>query len=89
MLDFLDQFRRLNTERLRQFLQYKNCRVSGTSLEVADICPVDPGFEGILFLRPAFGGAQALEVRCENLTNIHARDVARMSTINLQTISDI
>jgi hypothetical protein len=42
-----------------------------------------------LFLRPAFGGAQALEVRCENLTNIHARDVARMSTINLQTISDI
>ncbi len=42
-----------------------------------------------LFLRPAFLLAQATKITGKALRDIHGETVPLMSTINLQTISDI
>ncbi|GAA4819411.1 hypothetical protein GCM10023232_15310 [Sphingosinicella ginsenosidimutans] len=42
-----------------------------------------------LFLRPAFPLAQATKIMGKALRDIHSETVPFMSTINLQTISDI
>lgn len=42
-----------------------------------------------IFLRPAFMLAQSAKIEGKALTDIHAATVARMQTIDLQTISHI
>ena len=48
------------TERRSQLDQHFNRRVARPTLNVADVGAVDPGLEGVVFLAPAFGSAQAL-----------------------------
>ena len=83
-----DQLCWLDTERLRKLYQNLDRRVARAALNVADVRAVDPSLKGIFFLAPAFGAAQALKVSAESFANIHQRCIARMSTINLQTIRD-
>lgn len=47
------------------------------------------GAESEFLLRPALVLAQTAKIEGKALTNIHKRTVAPMSTIDLQTISDI
>lgn len=68
--------------------QHFNRRIARPALNVADVSAVDPSLEGIVFLAPALGGAQALQVGAKDLANIHVLSIARLSTINLQTMSD-
>mgnify|MGYP007122137515 CR=1 FL=1 len=83
-----DQLCRLDTQRQCELYQDLNRRVARTALNVADVRAVDPSFKGIFFLAPAFGSSQALQVSAQSFANIHLRCIARMSTINLQTIRD-
>ncbi len=50
---------------------------------------MDIGLVGELFLRPAFGMAQLAQISGEALVYIHTRQLKPVSTIDLQTISDI
>ena len=50
---------------------------------------MDAGFVGKCFLVPTLGFAQGAVFPTEALTDVHALLEARLSTINLQTISDI
>lgn len=83
-----DQLCRLDAQRLRELYQNLDRRVSRTAFNVTHVCTVDPSLKGIFFLAPAFGAAQALQVSAQSFANIHLRCIARMSTINLQTIRD-
>ena len=83
-----DKVRRLNAERRSELHQDLDCWVAGAALDVADVGPVDPRFEGIVFLAPAFGGAQALQVGAKDLATVHSRCITCVATINLQTMSD-
>ncbi len=83
-----DQVCRLHAKRLSQLDQYLDRRVPRPTLDVADVGSVDPGLKGEVFLAPAFGGAQALEISAKDLANVHAQCIACVSTIDLQTISD-
>lgn len=62
--------------------------IARTALDVADIGPVDISLKGIFFLAPALGCTQALQIGTKDVAYIHLQCIARMSTINLQTISD-
>lgn len=83
-----DQLRRLDPKRDSKLHKDLDRRVARTALDVAHVSAVDPGLKGILFLAPAFGTAQALQVGAQSFANIHLRCIARMSTINLQTMRD-
>ena len=50
---------------------------------------MDAGFAGERFLAPASGFAARAQVPTVALTNVHGSPEMRVSTINLQTISDI
>ena len=50
---------------------------------------MDPSAVGIVFLTPALFLAQAANVLTETQAYIHAELKTRLSSINLQTISDI
>ena len=50
---------------------------------------MDPSAVGIVFLTPALFHAQAANVLTEAQAYIHAELKTRLSSINLQTISDI
>lgn len=83
-----DQVSRFHAQRSGKLDQHVNCRIARPALNVAYVGAVDPGLEGIVFLAPALGGAQALQVSAKDLANVHARCITCMSTINLQTMSD-
>lgn len=63
--------------------------VAGAAFQIADIGPMDPGLAGELFLRPASGKAEPTQIGAEALDDVHEREITVLSTINLQTISDI
>lgn len=83
-----DQISRFHAQRCSQLDQHFNRWIARPALNVADVGAVDPSLEGIVLLAPAFGGAQALQVGAEGLANVHHGCIARLSTINLQTMSD-
>ena len=64
-------------------------RVACTALEIADIGAMDAGFFGKMLLRPVLRIAKPAQVDAEALDDIHEREITVLSTINLQTISDI
>jgi hypothetical protein len=63
--------------------------VAGAALEIADIGAVNVGLPGKMLLRPVLRIAKPAQVQAEALDNIHEREITVLSTINLQTISDI
>ena len=83
-----DQISWLHAKRRSQLDQHLDRRVARPAFNVADVGAVDPSLEGKVFLAPALGCAQALEIGAKDLANVHAPSIARLSTINLQTISD-
>lgn len=83
-----DQVCRFHVQGRSKLDQHFNRRIARTALNVADVGAVDPSLEGIVFLAPALGGAQALQVGAKDLANVHLSSIARLSTINLQTMSD-
>ena len=83
-----DQVSRFHAQRRSQLDQHFNRWIARPALDVADVGAVDPGLEGIVFLAPALGGAQALQIGAKDLANVHVPSIARLSTINLQTMSD-
>lgn len=78
-----------NAQRFRQLLDHGDGRVTRTPLDIADIGAVDAGTVGIIFLAPALLKSQATHVLTKALLDIHAGQPAILSTIDLQTISDI
>jgi hypothetical protein len=84
----IQQRARTNIEWLRQLIDDPDCRIALASLDIADICPVDTGAVGIIFLGPAFALAQTTDVSTKALSNVHIDDVPPSSTINLQTMSN-
>lgn len=83
-----NQVSRFHAQWRSQLDQHLDCRITRAALNVTDVGTVDPGLEGIVFLTPALGGAQALQVGAKDLANVHVPSIARLSTINLQTMSD-
>lgn len=73
----------------RQLVDNRDRRVARAAFQIADIGPMNPGLAGELFLRPASGKAEPTQIGAEALDDVHEREIAAMSTINLQTISDI
>jgi len=84
-----DELRGRNTKRLRQLFQDHDRRIAGTALQVADIGAMDPGFERELFLRQAFVLSQPTKILTEAFMYVHGATMEPMSTIDLQTKSDI
>ena len=83
-----DQISSLHAQGCSKLDQHFNRRIARPALDVADVGTVDPSLEGIVFLAPALGGAQALQIGAKDLANVHLTSIARLSTINLQTMSD-
>lgn len=83
-----DQISSFHAQGRSKLDQHLDRRIARPALNVADVGAVDPSFEGIVFLAPALGGAQALQVGAKDLANVHLPSIARLSTINLQTMSD-
>ena len=83
-----DQVGCFHAQRRSELDQHFNRRIARPALDVADVGAVDPRLEGIVFLAPALGGAQALQVGAKDLANVHLPSITRLSTINLQTMSD-
>jgi len=81
--------RRRRSQRFSKPLQEHNRWVARATLDVADVVTVDAGFIGERFLAPPPGGAQAAKVHTEALTDVHGSPETRLSTMDLQTISDI
>lgn len=82
------QVRSFDTQGRCKLHQNLNRWIARTAFDVADISPVDISLKGIFFLAPALGRTQALQIGAKDLAYIHLQCIARMSTINLQTISD-
>lgn len=61
-----------------QLLDHGDCRVPPTSLNIADIGPVNVGTIGIILLAPTFLLPQAADVLGKAKTNIHADYKPRM-----------
>ena len=78
-----------DAERRREFIENEDRRVSSAPLNVADISAVNAGLLGIGFLAPTLCLAKATKVATEALANIHTRNEARPSLIDLQTMRDI
>ena len=85
---FAKQVRSFDTQGRCKLHQNLYRWIARAALDVADIGPVDISLKGIFFLAPALGRTQALQIGAKDLAYIHLQCIARMSTINLQTISD-
>jgi hypothetical protein len=72
-----------------ELLDQRNRRIASGALEIAYISAVDAGAIGIVLLAPAMLVPQAAQVGGKALANIHTRLKTALSTIDLQTISDI
>lgn len=83
-----DQISSFHAQGRSKLDQHFNRWIARPALNVADVGAVDPSLEGIVLLAPALGGAQALQVGAKDLANVHLPSIARLSTINLQTMSD-
>ena len=83
-----DQISSFHAQGRSQLDQHFNRRIARAALNIADVGAVDPSLEGVVFLAPALGGAQALQVGAKDLANVHPRCITCVSTINLQTMSD-
>jgi hypothetical protein len=70
-------------------LHHDNGWVSCATLDVADVGSVQARTISKLFLRPAFFEPVSTQVFSKALANVHAAVMRRMSTIDLQTMSDI
>jgi len=85
----IEQIAKLNFQSIRQLFNDGDSWIPGAALEIADIGAMYFGAEGKFLLRPALVLTQTTKIEGKTLTNIHKRTVAPMSTIDLQTISDI
>ena len=85
----IQQFTQLYVQCRRQPVDDGDRGIARATFQVADIGAVNIRAERKLFLRPAFLLAQATKIMGKALRDIHGGTVPFMSTINLQTISDI
>lgn len=85
----IKQIAKLYFQSIRQLFNNADGRITGAALEIADIGAMNFGPECKFLLRPALVLAQTAKIEGKALANIHHRTVAPMSTIKLQTISDI
>ncbi|WP_456291215.1 hypothetical protein [Rhizorhabdus dicambivorans] len=75
-------------ERFGQLFQYHHRRIPRPAFNVADIGAVNIGLMGESLLAPALLLAEGADVLPEALAYIHSSLKTRLSTIDLQTISD-
>jgi hypothetical protein len=68
--------------------QYEG-RISEAAFNARYVCPVDPGRETELLLRPAFLQPQPAHVCAKDFSNIHHPTWAAIMPIRLRTISHI
>ncbi len=87
--DSIQQFAQLYVQCRRQPVHNGDRRITRTTFQIADIGAMNIRAECKLFLRPAFLLTQATKITGKALRDIHGGTVPFMSTINLQTISDI
>lgn len=80
---------RRDGERNRQLLDDGNRRIACPALDIADISPVDVSAVSKFLLAPTLLVSEFAEVGAEANTNVHDRDLARLQSINLQTMRDI
>ena len=78
-----------NLERLGETLHNSNRRVARSTLDIADVGPVYPGFMGERFLTELHLAAQATHIPAEAFSDIHAITKTPLSTNDLQTMSDM
>ncbi len=76
-------------KRCRELFDDADRRIASATLDIADICAVDVGTVSIFLLTPALFEAEAAEIGGKAETDVHQADEARLSLMNLQTISDI
>lgn len=84
----IEQIAELYLQGRRQLFNDGDSWIAGAALEVADIGAMYCSAERKFLLRPAFVLTQSAKIEGKALANIHSRNVATMSTIKLQTISD-
>jgi len=85
----MQQFTQLYVQCCRQPVHDGDRGIARAALQIADIGTMNIRAERKLLLRPAFLLAQATKITGKALRDIHGETVPLMSTINLQTISDI
>lgn len=85
----IQQHTYLHLQRLCELFHDGDRRVAGAALEIADVGPVDLRLEGEALLRQAFLLAKATQIAGEAVFDVHTGMSTRLSTIDLQTISDI
>jgi hypothetical protein len=76
-------------EGLCEFLDNGDGGIAAAALDVADIGAVNAGAVGIVLLAPALLPAEAADVFAKARADVHARLMRPLSSIDLQTISDI
>lgn len=72
-----------------QLFDDRDRRVARSALDVAHIGAMHAGAVGIIFLAPAMLGTEAAQIGREALADIHKGLKTALSTLDLQTISDI
>ncbi len=87
--DSIQQFTQLYVQCRRQPVHNGDGGIACAALEITDIGAVNIRAERKLLLRPTFLLAQATKITGKALRDVHGGTVPFMSTINLQTISDI
>lgn len=85
----VNQVRRVHPKFLGEPFEDHDRRVTRATLDVAHVGPMNLRALCEFFLAPAPGIAGLPKVRTEALADIHARQKYGLSTIGLQTISDI
>jgi len=89
MLAQIEQGTDRHTQGFCKLVDNRDRGVAGAAFEIADIGAVDAGLLGKMLLRPVLRIAKPAQVEAEALDDIHEREITVLSTINLQTISDI
>lgn len=84
-----DQITRGQIEGHGELFDQRDGRIARRPLKVTDIGPVDASAVGVIFLAPPALVTQAAKVGGKALADIHIRLKTPLSTIDLQTISDI
>lgn len=85
----VEQVAKRNFKAPGQTLNNLDRRITAGTFKVADVGAMDVGLVRELFLRPVAGLPKTAQISGKAIMNIHALQMRMMSTINLQTISDI
>ena len=89
MARLAEQVRHADAKGFGEGLDHPNGRVARRTLQIADIGPVNTGLVSERFLTQRALMAQTTQVIGKAVLDIHTRCKARLSTNDLQTMSDI